>query len=32
LYKSGAILVDEDEIPNGVLSFNQWFEQFKKKS
>ena len=31
LYKSGAILVDEDEIPNGVLSFNQWFEQFKKK-
>lgn len=31
LYKSGAILVDEDEIPNGVLSFNQWFEQIKKK-
>jgi hypothetical protein len=30
-YQNGFPRVDEDEIPNGFMSFNQWFEQFKKK-
>ena len=31
IYKQGFPRIDEDEIPNGFMSFNQWFEQFKKK-
>ena len=30
-YQNGFPRVDEDEIPNGFMSFNRWFEQFKKK-
>ena len=30
-YQNGFPRVDEDEIPNGFMSFNQWFEQNKKK-
>jgi hypothetical protein len=29
-YQNGFPRVDEDEIPNGFMSFNQWFEQFSK--
>ena len=31
MYQKGEPRIDEDEIPNGFMSFNQWFEQFKKK-
>jgi len=30
-YQNGFPRVDEDEIPNGFMSFNRWFEQFKNK-
>ena len=31
MYQKGEPRIDEDEIPNGFMSFNEWFEQFKKK-
>jgi hypothetical protein len=31
MYQKGEPLIDEDEIPNGFMKFNEWFEQFKKK-
>ena len=30
-YQQGFPRIDEDEIPNSFRSFNEWFEQFKKK-
>jgi hypothetical protein len=32
VYQEGFPRVDEDEIPNGFMSFNEWFEQFKKNN
>jgi hypothetical protein len=31
MYQKGEPRVDEDEIPNGFMSFNQWFREISKQ-
>jgi hypothetical protein len=30
MYQKGEPRVNEDEIPNGFMSFNEWFEKMSK--
>jgi hypothetical protein len=31
MYQKGEPRVDEDEIPNGFMSFNEWFKEISKQ-
>ena len=31
MYQKGESRVDEDEIPNGFMSFNEWFKKISKQ-
>jgi hypothetical protein len=31
MYQKGEPRVDEDEIPNGFMSFNEWFKKISKQ-